>query len=956
MPHPLLDVRRFGQSIWYDNIRRSLITSGELARMVAEDGLLGVTSNPSIFEKAIHSDTDYDTAFERLVAAGVGDAKELYERIAVEDIQMAADVLRPAFERTQGRDGFVSLEVSPYLAHDTAATIEEALRLHAAVSRPNVMIKVPATPEGMPAVSALIGRGVNVNVTLLFGLDAYEATVRAYLEGLERLAAGGGDLACVASVARFFVSRIDTQVDQRLEARLSGTSNALERARLEGLRGKVAIANARLAYARYREWLSGERWKALAARGARPQRLLWASTSTKNPAYPKTLYVDELIGADTVNTIPAETLDEFRKTGRARESLTGGSDARLEEGRHTLATLEEVGISLREVTDFLVADGVAKFAEAFDGLLGAVARKRETLLGGPGGRLDGQEAALGGARAAVETVLEDWRRGGKVRRLWAGDASLWTGGDEGRWLGWLRVVEEGLGGAARLAALGQEARREGFRHLVLLGMGGSSLCPDVLRQTFGVIEGHPELRVLDSTVPAQVKRVADAVDPAHTLFVVASKSGSTVEPNVMKALFFERVSQAVGAERAGRHFVAITDPGTRMEQVALSEGFRHVVYGDPTIGGRFSALSPFGMAPAAWMGLDPRDWLERAREMVRSCGAFVPPAANPGVALGATMGTLASQGRDKLTFVLSPGIASLGGWLEQLVAESTGKQGRGIVPVDGEALGSPSVYGADRAFVYLRLSGAASAAQDAGVRALEEAGHPVVRIEVADARNLGQEFFRFEIATAVAGALLGIDAFDQPDVEAAKVAARRLTAEYEETGRLQPETPLLELVGLRLFASPRERERLAAGAAQGLPGVLAAHLALLAPGDYFALNAFVERCEAHDVELQRMRHAVRDAKRVATTLGYGPRFLHSTGQLHKGGPPSGVFLQITADDAEDVAIPGQRTSFGVLAQAQARGDFDVLVERGRRILRVHLGSDVPAGLGRLRAGLERALG
>ena len=312
MPHPLLDVRRFGQSIWYDNIRRSLITSGELARMVAEDGLLGVTSNPSIFEKAIHSDTDYDTAFERLVAAGVGDAKELYERIAVEDIQMAADVLRPAFERTQGRDGFVSLEVSPYLAHDTAATIEEALRLHAAVSRPNVMIKVPATPEGMPAVSALIGRGVNVNVTLLFGLDAYEATVRAYLEGLERLAAGGGDLACVASVASFFVSRIDTQVDQRLEARLSGTSNALERARLEGLRGKVAIANARLAYARYREWLSGERWKALAARGARPQRLLWASTSTKNPAYPKTLYVDELIGADTVNTIPAETLGRNR--------------------------------------------------------------------------------------------------------------------------------------------------------------------------------------------------------------------------------------------------------------------------------------------------------------------------------------------------------------------------------------------------------------------------------------------------------------------------------------------------------------------------------------------------------------------------------------------------------------------------------------------------------------------
>jgi transaldolase/glucose-6-phosphate isomerase len=953
VPHPLLDVRRFGQSIWYDNIRRSLITSGELARMVANDGLLGVTSNPSIFEKAITSDTDYDEAFERLVASGVGDAKELYERIAVEDIQMAADVLRPAFERSEGCDGFVSLEVSPYLAHDTAATIDEGLRLHAAVSRPNVMIKVPATPEGMPAISALIARGVNVNVTLLFGLEAYQAAARAYLEGLERLTAAGGDPARVASVASFFVSRIDTRVDQRLEERLSQAGSALERARLEGLRGKVAIASARLAYERYRELLAGPRWKALAARGARPQRLLWASTSTKNPAYPKTLYVDELIGADTVNTVPAETLEEFKKTGRPRESLTGGSDARLEEARRTLATLDAVGISLRDVTDFLLADGVAKFAAAFDDLLAAVARKRAALLGA---RLDGQTAGLGAAGEAVEAALEDWRRGGKVRRLWAGDATLWTGGDEGRWLGWLRVVDEGLAGVQRLAALAEEVRREGFRHVVLLGMGGSSLCPDVLRRTFGVIDGHPELRVLDSTVPEQVKRVADAVDPARALFVVASKSGSTIEPEVMRAFFFDRVSRAVGAARAGRHFLAITDPGTQLDQLAREQGFRAVVYGDPTIGGRFSALSVFGLAPAALLGLDPRDWLERAREMVRSCGAFVPPAANPGVALGAILGSLARQGRDKLTFVASPGIAALGGWLEQLVAESTGKRGRGIVPVDGETLGSPSVYADDRIFVYLRLSGGASATQDAGVSALEAAGHPVARIEVADARNLGQEFFRFEIATAVAGALLGIDAFDQPDVEAAKRAARRLTAAYEETGRLEPESPLLELDGLRLFAAPDARAGLEAAAARGLPGVLAAHLALLRAGDYFALNAFVERCDAHDAELQRMRHAVRDARRVATTLGYGPRFLHSTGQLHKGGPPSGVLLQITADPAEDVAIPGRRTSFGVLALAQARADFDVLVERGRRVLRVHLGSDVPAGLARLRAALERALG
>ncbi len=559
--------------------------------------------------------------------------------------------------------------------------------------------------------------------------------------------------------------------------------------------------------------------------------------------------------------------------------------------------------------------------------------------------------------AEVKTNIEDWRAGDKVRRLWKHDASLWTGTDEANWLGWLDITAEQIARGEKLRAAVADVKKENFTDILLLGMGGSSLCPDVLRVTFGKIAGFPQLHVLDSTDPAQVKAFENEVDLAKTIFIVSSKSGTTLEPNIFKQYFFERVKQTIGADKAGSRFIAITDPGSKMQQVAEADHFRHIFPGLPSIGGRYSALSNFGVVPAAIMGLDLNRFLSRTQEMVEACGAGVSADQNPGVVLGIILGTAARNGRDKVTLITSPGISSLGAWLEQLMAESTGKQGKGIVPIDREDVGPPELYGNDRVFAYVRLESAPDKAQDAKVAALEQAGHPVVRILLGDIYDLGQEFFRWEIATAVAGSVIGINAFNQPDVEASKIATRNLTNEYEKTGSLPAEKPVLEDNGIKLFTDPVNADALAkaAGSDKSLVGYLRAHLKRISAGDYFALLAYIQMDEEHEILLQKLRQALRDKKRVATCLEFGPRFLHSTGQAYKGGPNSGVFLQLTCDDAADLPVPGQTYTFGVVKAAQARGDFQVLAERGRRALRVHLGKDLASGLNRLSTAFHQAL-
>lgn len=944
--NPLRALAAFGQSIWLDYIRRSSITSGELKRLIDEDGLRGVTSNPSIFEKAIAGSTDYDQAFASMTKSEDRDAKHLYEQLAIADIQAAADLLRPAYDETKRRDGYVSLEVSPYLANDTNGTIDEARRLWATVNRPNVMIKVPGTPAGVPAIQRLTAEGININVTLLFARAAYEAVAVAFTAGLEERVQAGQAIDHLASVASFFVSRIDTAVDNLLTAKIKSASDST-RGTFESLLGKVAIANAKLAYQMYLSRIETPRWRALAAKGAQSQRLLWASTGTKNPAYRDVLYVEELIGPDTVNTIPPATLDAFREHGRPRASLTED----IEGARATLSALETAGISLDEVTAKLLDDAVRLFADAFDKLLGAVERKRVSLLGPQINRL--RYTVAKALETKIKASLDEWRVSGKIRRLWARDASVWTGQDESKWLGWLGITNEIVAHSGPLQQAAAEIKNEGFTNALLLGMGGSSLCPEVMKMTFGKIDSYPELHVLDSTDPAQVKAFENKVDLGKTIFIVSSKSGGTLEPNIFKQYFFERAKAAVGTEKVGSRFIAITDPGSKMQQIAEQDGFRYVFFGDPAIGGRYSALSAFGMVPAAIMGVDVAAFLDRAEEMVLSCAPSVPAEENPGVVLGTVMGVLGSSGRDKVTIITSPAIGDLGAWLEQLIAESTGKIGKGLIPIDGEQVAGADKYGSDRLFVYVRLESAADPTQDTMVDALESGGHAVVRILVADPYELGEEFFRWELATAVAGSILGINPFDQPDVEASKMVTRELTSAYEKAGSLPPEQPILEGGGLKLFTDETNTEALRSSArGSAVADYLRAHVSRLQPGDYFALLAYVEMNERHRDALQRIRHLVRDRFRVATCLGFGPRFLHSTGQLYKGGPNTGVFLQITCDDALDIPVPGQKYTFGVVKAAQARGDFQVLIERHRRALRVHLGKDVEAGLRALEQALQ----
>ena len=552
---------------------------------------------------------------------------------------------------------------------------------------------------------------------------------------------------------------------------------------------------------------------------------------------------------------------------------------------------------------------------------------------------------------AIARTLAQWTDERRVARLWSRDASLWTSSGEEKWLGWLDVIEAQRKELANRTALAASIGQEGITDVLLLGMGGSSLGPEVVSRVMGEVPGAPRLHVLDSTDPAQVRRFDEAVDLSKTLVLVASKSGSTLEPNVFLAYFFDRLKTVVGAERAGQHVVAITDPGSQMQRVAERDGFRAIAYGEPTVGGRFSVLSAFGTVPAALTGVNVTRLLDEASQMAEACRTD-DAAANPGVALGVVIGEAAKAGRDKLTIIASPGIASLGAWLEQLVAESTGKNGTAVIPVDIEPEGDPSSYGQDRLFVYLRLATGPDEQQDVFVEQLNRAGQPVVQIDVRDAYALGQEFFRWEIATAVAGAVLGINPFDQPDVEASKIKTRALTDAFEQEGALPAEAPVVLDTEMAIFADEANVRAIGAVATPG--EAIAEHLRRIGGGDYVALLAYIDMSADNVAALQEIRAVIRAQSGAATCLGFGPRFLHSTGQAYKGGPDSGVFLQITCDDAEDLPVPGRAFTFGVVKAAQARGDLGVLEERGRRALRVHLGPDVAAGLQALREAVEGA--
>lgn len=949
--NPVLAVHELGQSIWLDYIRRSFVQSGELKKLVNEDGLCGITSNPSIFEKAIGGSSDYNDSIKQLSTDLSLDVNTVYEKLALQDIQEAADILRPVYERTAGKDGYVSIEVSPLLASETAETIAQAKRLWKEIERPNIMIKVPGTKEGVPAIFELLRCGINVNVTLLFSQQQYEAVARAYVDALEARLKDGNSIDRVASVASFFVSRIDSAVDALINARLKEEKDEARCAELRGLLGKAAIANAKLAFLAFENIFAGERWQKLVQKGARVQRLLWASTSTKNPDYRDTIYIEQLIGPDTVNTVPPATLDSFRQHGIAK--LTLNED--LDKAKDVFVNLAKYDIVMDAVTDKLLSQGVDLFADSFRQLMTVLSKQ----LAGSRGLTSNAKFSLPAPLAKkVQTEIAEWETQNKITQLWQRESSLWTGADEGKWLDWLTVVDNQIAGLSGLREFAGDIKNAKFTHAVLLGMGGSSLCPEVFTKTFPKVPGYPQLLVLDSTDPAAVKAIEENVDLASTVFIVSSKSGSTLEPNIFFQYFWHAVQKKLGKDSVGDRFVAVTDPGSKLQEIAEKKNFRHIFPGVSGIGGRYSALSNFGMVAAAIMGLDLAKFLALVESMVHACSASTSAQENPGLALGAVLGVCANNGLDKVTFVTAPEIYDLGAWLEQLLAESTGKHGKAIIPVDREYVGPPSVYGSDRLFVYLRLEESAALPElDKKIAALEEAGLAVVTIPIADRYHIGQEFYRFEFATAVAGSIMKINPFDQPDVEASKIASRALTTAFEQSGSLPAEAPFYEADGFKFYTDEVNAKAILdlVKEEKSAAAVLKAHLSRLKENDYFATLAYIQMTAAYEQVLQAFRHQIRDSKKVATCLGFGPRFLHSTGQAYKGGPNTGVFLQITAEDAFDLPVPEQKYGFSTVKAAQARGDFAVLSERHRRALRIHLPSPLPESLSRLARVIEQAI-
>ncbi|HKO25831.1 MAG TPA: bifunctional transaldolase/phosoglucose isomerase [Solirubrobacteraceae bacterium] len=892
----LLALTEAGVSVWLDQIRRSMVEGGELARMVAVESLRGVTSNPAIFEKAILGSDDYDEDLRTLARENL-DSTAIYERIAIRDVQLAADVMADVHRSSNGRDGFVSLEVAPELAHDTEGTIEQVRSFWQRVNRANVMIKIPGTPEGVPAIEQALYEGINVNVTLLFSVAAYEKVAEAYISALERRQNEGLSLD-VNSVASFFVSRVDTLVDRQLD-QLGRTD----------LAGKAALANARAAYRRFQELFSGPRWEGLRHGGAAVQRPLWASTGVKNPHYPDTMYVDGLVGAHSVNTMPLPTLLAFADHG----NVTGPTSEH--DPTDELAALAEAGVDLDQVTDELLVDGVKQFEEAMTRLIAGVEEQRAAVVTGQPSRIQARLPML--LTAPVGDRVKRAVADNVAQRVWRRDVSLWgepgTPEIEDR-LGWLTVSEPMLEHAADLHAFADQCRADGFTDAVLLGMGGSSLGPEVIRRSFGSIPDALRLQVLDSTHPDEVLRVQESVDLERTLFVVSSKSGSTIE-TLSHYRYFASMARP-------DQFVVVTDPGSPLQRIAADDGLRRCFLNPADIGGRYSVLSYFGLVPAALMGVNIEALLHRCQVAEQMCAHYDSSESNSGLWFGATIGELARQGRDKLTFVVSSPIESFGLWAEQLVAESTGKLGRGILPVVDEPLSdSVDVYGEDRVFAYRRNPHQPEERLDAVIEALAGAGHPTITLPVHGAADLGRIFFLTEFAVAVAGWVLEINPFDQPNVQEAKDATARVLGSGDASAAGSTGS---------------------AGSADD--NALRALLDDLRPPGYLAILGYLPPSDEVDAAVADLRVAIRAATGVATTFGYGPRYLHSTGQLHKGGASTGRFLQIVGTPERDAEIPGAGYSFGTLIAAQASGDLETLRAHGLPAERVEAKGDSAAAV------------
>lgn len=909
-------LHKLGQSIWYDNIERKLLRNGEMEKMISLGEIRGVTSNPSIFQNAIANSSDYDEAIQPL-AWSDWTAEEIFFQLAIEDICETCDLFMPLYNQSGGTDGFVSLEVNPKLAYDTEGTILQAKELWQRVNRKNLMIKIPATLEGLPAIHKSIAAGLNINVTLIFSLERYDQVMDAYLSGLEDRLQQNLPINHIASVASFFVSRVDSKVDSMLDKLIEKTQNNEEK--LSSLKGKVAIANSRLAYELFNQRFFSERFEKLAQSGANMQRPLWASTSTKNPNYHDVLYVEELIGNHTVNTMPPQTLDAFRDHGEAelriRNELAGA--------QQIFSTLNEIEINIGEVTQILEDEGVAAFEKAFDSLLRTIEQRKAVFL-----------KQIDKLATYTKSMVQQQDQDQTINRIYEKDSTIWTKNEDSfkeiqNRLGWLDAPYEGRQLIEEIVALRDELLNEGFTHAVLLGMGGSSLAAEVICLSFrGVVDGL-FLSVLDSTDPRQIISIDEQVPVGRTLFIVSSKSGGTTEVQAMLKYFYHKLEKTHGLQ-TGKYFIAITDPNTELSQQAKELKFRKVFFANPTVGGRYSALTAFGLVPAGLIGVELETYLQKTIDFARNLRPGVPTGRNPGLVLGTILAEASKIGIDKLTIIAEEPFRSIGSWLEQLIAESSGKDGKGVIPIDIEPIVGIDHYSYDRIFLYLKNDGIF----EEKINELFVNGHQVIQFDLHDPYDLGCEFFRWEFAISIACGILGVNAFDQPDVQDNKNRTKQKITEFKQLGSFNSGKAVIENDDLLLYCDYPACDF----SGKSTEAILDYFLSVTQPGDYIAINAYLPRNSHIEKELQDLRKRILVKTNLATTLGFGPRFLHSTGQLHKGGPDKCLIIQIVDSPRITIEIPTFGLTFSDLLHAQALGDYEALVQRERRIIRIHLNS------------------
>ncbi len=935
--NPLLTLKKIGQSVWYDNLRKGLITSGELRRLMEEYGLTGVSSNLNILEKGINGTTEYDEDIQRCSEQGLG-GPEILKKITARDVKLAADILEPVYKETDGMDGYVCFDIRWDLVKGHDKALMEAKAFYSLVNKPNIMMRVPCFAGWTEIIEELTFEGYKTDVVFIFSPERYEEAAQAYIRGLERRAKEGEPLGGVVSVASFLLSRIDTLVDKKIDERAEAASSNDEKARLRGLLGKAAIANAKLAFLKYREIFGGPGFKKLKEQGAVPQRLVWASTSTKDPRYPDTRYVEELIEPETISIMPIQTLLAFYSHGKVRQKLSEDIDG----AKKVFSELLSLGIDYSLLVPELEADGIKRAAEAYASIIRTIEDKGKDLHAKMGYAV---KYSLSGFEAPLSKALEEIGDENFLERLWAKDPSIWKKGPEEKKLirdalGWLTLPDLMEDNRDVITSFAKDIKEEGYTIAVLLGMGGSSLAPLVFSEVFGRAQGYPELIVLDSTDPDAVRYVTEKTGPEKALFIVSSKSGSTIEPLSLFEHFYQLL-YAKKREAAGRDFMAITDPGTPLEGFARKYRFRKIFINPHDIGGRFSALSYFGLVPAALIGVDISRLLRHASNISAATHPCIKEKENPVVMLGAALGILGKSGKDKVTFFLPKELESLGLWIEQLIAESTGKEGKGLIPIVNEPPGAIGDYGDDRVFIHI-----SSAHEDRKLshtlKELASAGHPVISFRLKDIYELGGEFLRWEVATAVAGQVLGINPFDQPDVELAKRLTRARLHALDKTGgagALVPPGVEVRGNGVRAFFGKSTFESIRAHARGNgdLKSAMRGFLGLVKKGDYVSILAYYDPLdEKTGKSFTGLRKTLRDSTKAATQFGYGPRYLHSTGQLHKGGSNKGVFIILCHETEDDVPIPKSAYSFSELELSQAFGDMEALDSKGCRVALMEL--------------------